>query len=369
VGISEVEFLGSGPSDDDDPQPEAGAASPADSDDAPDAHADEPSAAPPPPTPRTWRRPVTKLRQLNPRHLPGGRVTALLAALLIAVAAGAFVFVQQSRAADDAFDVTLVSASYALPQNASGINLSLAIRNTGAAMVELTSVTVDQPGLIRLEQNNLGTEVEASPAVKNAITPVAMTPQDVEVLNVPFRYDCTTHATPPVTHTISLGGVNARGAARTITLTLPADASPWDAGDFMRSAVCGQPSPRSQLSVRYGGIGSTLMELTPVRFDYTIVLAAPTATVVTVNSISQDNPGIAASVDPALPAQVLDGQTVELTVTWRVMSCVIANSVRTGDGVEITATANQITQTWHATLGAQFTRDLDAEITTVCSGG
>jgi hypothetical protein len=43
--------------------------------------------------------------------------------------------------------------------------------------------------------------------------------------------------------------------------------------------------------------------------------------------------------------------------------------VHTGSGVEITASANQAVQTWHADLGAQFTKDLDAEITTVCSGG
>jgi len=103
--------------------------------------------------------------------------------------------------------------------------------------------------------------------------------------------------------------------------------------------------------------------------DCTIVLTAPAATSVTVSSISQDNPGIAASIDPALPAVVLDGQTVRLTVSWRVTSCVIAASVHTGDGVEITASANQAVQTWHAGLGAQFTKDLDTEVSTVCSGG
>jgi hypothetical protein len=51
------------------------------------------------------------------------------------------------------------------------------------------------------------------------------------------------------------------------------------------------------------------------------------------------------------------------------MSCVIATSVHAVPGVRITASANQTTQSWDAKLGAQFTKDLDAEISTVCSGG
>jgi hypothetical protein len=294
------------------------------------------------------------------------------AALVLAVAASGFTVMRHDQSTGDEFDVSLVAASYTLPQDASGIVLNLTVRNGGPAMVDLTSLAVDQPGLIRANPNLTGTPYDATQpmaATTNAISPLPMPPQDIEVVTVPFYFDCTISTNPPAASSIRVTGVSARGGTRNEVLALPSDATPWDEGDTARAAVCAKPSPQSDLTVKYGGIGNTLAQLEPVRFDYTIALTAPPATNVTVTGIAQDNPGIAASADPGLPAVVLDGQTVRLNVTWRVMSCVIARSVPTGNGVEITAFVGQATQTWHASLGAQFTKDLDAEITTVCSGG
>jgi hypothetical protein len=355
VGVSEIEFLGSG---DDDEDAEPGEPGPGSDSDGDDSGRDHGSVR------RRYRR-------------PSRAVAALLAALLVVVAVAAVAFVKQDRQSDD-FDVSLLSAQYTMRQDASGIDLALAVQNTGSSMIELTGVAVYQPGLIRFTQTGDtagATESEAGAATASALGPgtaiasLALTPKDVEVVTVPFRYDCGLSGFPPVNHTLSLAGFSARGTARTARLTLPADVTPWQPGGVLRSALCNQPTPQSDLNVRYAGIGSTLMQLAPVRFDYTVALTAPTATPVTVTSISQDNPGIAASVDPALPIEVLDGQTVLVTITWRVMSCVIATSAHSADGVKITASAQQSVQTWDAKLGSQFTRDLDAEITTVCSGG
>lgn len=357
MGVSEIEFLGTGDGDEDAYLDERG----------PDSGSDAGSEGD--------RGPVRSVRRWIRR--PSGPVATLLAALLVVIAAAGFTVVKQGRQSDD-FDVRLVSAQYTMRQDASGIDLALALQNTGSSMVELTGVAVYQPGLIRFTQTGDATGVTESEAGATtttalgpgtAITSLALTPKDVEVVTVPFRYDCGVSTFPAVDRSLSLAGFSARGTARTARLTLPADVTPWQPGGVLRSALCNQPTPESDLNVRYAGIGSTLMQLTPVRFDYTVALTAPTATPVTVTSISQDNPGIAASVDPQLPLEVLDGQTVLVTVTWRVMSCVIATSVHSADGVKITASAQQSVQTWDAGLGAQFTRDLDAEITTVCSGG
>lgn len=368
VGVSEVEFLGSGPEDGDesDPEPTAGS--------APEPRSGAAGSASP------IEVEVEEAGYASPGRLrrwrPSRPVAALLVALLVVIAAGAFAVVQQSRAADD-FSVTLISAQYTLPNDASGIDLALAVQNTGSTMVELTGIAVYQPGLIRLTQTGDAagvTETEAGASTLSAlgtgtaITPVALPPKDIELITVPFRYDCNLTATPAAARSLSLAGFSARGSARTAQLGLPQGATPWQEGTIMRTAVCGQPTPEADLKVGYGGLGDTLMALTPVRFNYSILLTAPVATSVTVSSISQDNPGIAASVDPALPAVVLDGQTVRLTVSWRVMSCVIAGSVHSGGGVQITASTGQTVQTWQASLGAQFTRDMDAEIATECSG-
>ena len=374
VGVSEVEFLGSGPEDrdepdhesDHDPKPPSGSAPDSGPDSGIEAGVEVEEAGY---SSGRWRRP--RLRRLS------GPVAALLTAVLVLIAAGAFAFARQGRT-DEAFNVTLISAQYSLPQDASGINLAIAVQNTGPAMVELTGIAVYQPGLIRLTQTGDAagvTEAEAGATTVSAlgtgtaITPVAMPPKDVEIITVPFRYDCNLRTDPPVARSISLAGFNARGAGRTAQLALPHGTTPWElSGEALRTAVCGQPSPQADLKVGYGGIGNTLMALTPIRFNYSIELTAPAANSITVRSISQDNPGITGSIDPGLPVVVLDGQTVRLTVTWQVMSCVIATSVHSGGGVLITASKGQSVQTWDAKLGAQFTKDLDAEITTVCWG-
>lgn len=352
MGISEVEFLGS----DDESEPEPDDAARADADTSPSSSLGRRLRA------RGWVTPAT----------------VLLAVLILVVVGGAYAVTRHQQQGGDDFDVALVSAQYTLRQDASGLDLSMAVQNDGSAMVELTGVAVDQPGLIRFSQNEqapgileyeAGSPLQVPLGLGTAITPVALAPRDVEMLTVPFRYDCSKTTDPPVTHTVGLAGFSAHGTSHTIRLPLPLESTPWQAGDVLRSALCTQPSPQADLKIGYGGIGDTLMELTPVRFNYSVTLSAPTTTAVTIESISQDNPGIAASTDPALPVTVLDGQTVRLTITWRVMSCIIATSVHAADGIEITASARQAVQSWDAKLGARFTKDLDGEISTVCSGG
>ena len=375
MGISEVEFLGS----DDEPEPEPET----DNDDdteaaaAAAAESDRESVGAEPP----------RRRFQMPGLVPRGRVratawvtpvTVLLAVLILAVAGGAYAVVRHQDRPGDDFDLTLISAQYSLRQDASGIDLQMAVQNMGSTMVELTGVSIYQPGLIRFSQAEEApgvTEFEAgSPqqsafGLGTAITPIALSPRDVEMVTVPFRYDCSNHGEPPVTHTIGLTGFTAHGDSHSVQLALPLNSTPWQARDQLRMALCDQPSPQADLKVAYGGYGDTLAGLSPIRFNYALTLTTPQATAVTVDSISQDNPGISATTDPPLPVTVLDGQTVRLTVTWQVMSCVIATSVHSVPGVQITAVANQTTQSWDAKLGAQFTKDLDAEISTVCSGG
>jgi hypothetical protein len=368
VGISEVEFLG--PDDEAEPEPDAEADAASARSDAAESGPESVGSEPP----RRFRLPGL-----------GGRadawvtpVTLLLAVLILVVAGGVYAVVRHKDRVSDGFDVVLISAQYTMRQDASGINLTMAVQNTGSTMVELTGVSVLQPGLIRFSQSEAAPDVTAFDAGSQqqsafgpgtAITPIALAPKDVEMVIVPFRYDCANKALPPVNRNVGLTGFTAQGNSRSTQLVLPPDATPWQSGGLMRSDLCNQPSAQADLEIAYDGYGNTLMALTPVRFNYTITLTAPAATSVTVSSISQDNPGISATTDPAVPITVLDGQSVRLTVTWRVMSCVIATSVHLADGIEITATANQSVQTWHAKLGPQFTKDLDAEISTVCSGG
>jgi hypothetical protein len=399
VGISEVEFLGpddeAEPESDDDAAPaggdgaataaaQAGATSAARTDgpasartSAAAAESDRESLGSEPP-----RRRIQLPGFAVPARLRANGwitpVTTLLAVLILAVAGGAFAIVRhQERTADD-FDLTLISAQYTLRQDASGIDLAMAVQNMGSTMIELTGVSIYQPGLIRFSQAEeapgvtefeVGSPQQSAFGLGTAINPIAISPRDVEMVTVPFRYDCSNRAEPPVTRTVGITGFSSRGNSRTVQLALPLDATPWQSRDALRTALCDQPSPQADLKVSYGGYGNTLIGLTPVRFNYSLTLTAPSSTPVTISSISQDNPGISATTDPPVPITVLDGQTVRLTVTWRVMSCVIATSVHAVPGVRITASANQTTQSWDAKLGAQFTKDLDAEISTVCSGG
>ena len=369
VGISEVEFLGS----DEEPEPEPETDTEAAAKGEPGAEA---VGAEPPR--RRLQLPGRALRERIRAEAWVTPVTVLLAVLILAVAGGAYAVVRNQDKTGDDFTLTLISAQYELRQDASGIDLQMAVQNMGSTMVELTGVSIYQPGLIRFSQAEeapgvtefeVGSPQQSAFGLGTAITPIALSPRDVEMVTVPFRYDCSNRGEPVVTHTVGLTGFTAHGNSHSVQLPLPLDTTPWQTGDPLRTALCDQPSPQADLKVAYDGYGNTLMELTPVYFNYTLTLSAPQATAVTVNSISQDNPGISATTDPALPVTVLDGQTVRLKVSWRVMSCVIATSVHSAAGVEITAMANQTTQTWDAVLGAQFTKDLDAEISTVCSGG
>lgn len=351
VGVSEIEFLGS--AEDDQP--------------------DEPGEP-------TGSRPGRGSAPRRPRwshwfRTPGGPIAAVLTAVLVAFVAAGFAVARQSTPGDD-FDLTLISAQYTVPQDASGIDLALVLQNTGSSMIELTGVGVYQPGLIRQTQTGDAagvTENEAGASTASALGPgtaiasTALTPKDVEIVTVPFHFDCGLSSFPPVNRAVSVAGFSALGTARTTRITLPPEATPWLG--VLRSATCGLPAVQSDLTITYGGIGDALATLSPLRFNYGIVLTAAPDAPVTVNSISPDNPGIAASIDPAMPVRVLNGQPVRLRVSWRVMSCVIATSVHSADGVKVTASAGQAVQSWDVKLGAQFTKDLDAEISTVCSGG
>lgn len=320
-------------------------------------------------SPRPWRR------LFHPRNAP---VIASLLAVVLVAAAAAFSAVQKNRSGND-FGVSLISAQYIVRQDASGIDLTLALQNTGATMIELTGVSVYQPGLVRLTQTGDAagvTETEAGATTGSelgpgtAIASTALTPKDVEVVTVPFRYDCAVSALPPVSRSVSLAGFSARGTARTAQLTLPSGVTPWQGGSVVRSALCGEPAPRSNVALRYGGeTGSTQTPGGPLQYTYTAALIASGPSPVTVSSVSQDNPGVATFVSPRLPVTLIGGESVNLTITWYVSNCVIATSAHSADGVKITASARQTVQTWDATLGGQFTRDLASGISTACSGG
>lgn len=354
MGISEIEIIGPDDEDGDGPDFEPAAAAGSGSGSGPDRGSG----------PRWYR----------PANAP---VLASLAVVLLVVAGAAFAAVQRNRSGDD-FGLALISAQYTIRQDASGLDLTLAVQNTGSTMVELTGVSLYQPGLVRQTQTGDGTgvtETEAGAATASAlgpgtaITSLAITPKDVEVVTVPFRYDCGVSTFPAVSRSLSLAGFSARGTARTARLTLPTDVTPWQDGNIVRQALCEQPTPESDLSLAYGaGTGSTQIPQAPMQFTYTLVLSASGAGPVTVSSVSLANPGIATSVEPKLPVTLVGGESVRLNVTWYVKNCVIATSAHSADGVNITASASQNVQTWVATLGAQFVRELDAGVGIACSG-
>lgn len=339
---------------------------------------------------RPWRRLF---------HPPNAPVIASLLAVVLVVAAAAFAAVQKNRSGND-FGVSLISAQYIVRQDAAGIDLTLALENTGSTMIELTGVSVYQSGLVRLTQTGDAagvTETEAGAATASALGPgtaiasTALTPKDVEVVTVPFRYDCAVSALPPVSHSVSLAGFSARGTARTAQLTLPSGATPWQGGSTVRSALCSAPTPQANVALHYGGQTSTAITGTTAptptgttaaaaaaqspptgtpRYTYTATLTASGPSPVTISSISQDNPGIATLVAPPLPITLTTARkSVNLTITWYVSNCVIATSAHSADGVKITASARQTVQTWDATLGGRFTTDLASGISTACSGG
>ncbi len=361
MGISEIEILGEGDEGDDGEfgdEPAHGSGSGSSDGDG------YPSAS------DRWRR------WLQPPNAP---VLASLAAVLIVVAAAAFAAVQHDRVPGDDFGLKLISAQYTIREDASGIQLTLALENTGSTMIELTGVSVYQPGLIRQTQTGDAagvTETEAGATTTSALGPgtaiasMALTPKDVEVVTVPFRYNCEITNFPPTSRALSLAGFSARGTAHTAQLTLPPSVNPWPAGDVVRSALCNQPAPQSVVDLVYlGEDGSTQIPQAPLQFRYLADLTASGAHPATVTSVSQDNPGIATSVEPHLPITLIGGGTVQLTVTWWVTNCVIATSAHTADGVKITASTQQTVQTWDTKLGNRFNTDLASGILTACSGG
>lgn len=323
-----------------------------------------------------WDQPLPWRRWLRPTNAP---VIASLLAVVLVVAAAAFAAVQKNRAGND-FAVSLVSAQYLVRQDATGINLTLALENTGSTMIELTGASVYQPGLVRLTQTGDATgvtETEAGATTTSALGPgtaiasMALTPKDVELVTVPFRYDCGVSTLPPVSRVVSLAGFTARGTARTARLALPSGVTPWTGGNVVRSALCDEPKPESNVDLAYvAETGTTQAPLGgPTQHTYLATLRASGPAPVTIISISPDNPGIATLITPRLPITLISGEKVQLGVTWYVTNCVIATSAHSADGVKVTASARQTVQTWDATLGGRFITDLASGISTACSDG
>jgi len=326
VGISEIELL------DDDGSPDAGG--------KPDA-AD--GGAPAPHRVRPW--PPTPAAALI------AVVVTVVAALCLAVATGS--------ATGGRFDLAVVSASYISSPDEIGIVLDMSVRNTGPAMVELTDLAVAQPGLVPSGTNGGFTQ---------AGLPTAIPPGQTVSVPLVFTFDCQTTAEPRAATTARASGYDTRGVARTQTLSLPPGADPWSIGGATRPSFCAIPAPKSDLKIRYAGIGGTLMTLSPIRFAYTVLFQAPPTRSITLAGITHDNPGITATYDPPLPLTVLNGQTVRVTVTWQVLNCVLAKNGTSGNGLEIMASNPREAENWLADLGPQFARDLDADIEAVCPG-
>jgi hypothetical protein len=329
VGIDEIELL------DDDQAPGAGA----------QAGASGAGARNPPHRYRPWPP--------SPSAALAGLVAVVIAALCLALLPGS---------AGGRFDLAVVSASYTSTPDQTGISLGVEVRNNGSSMVELTDLTVAQPGLA--PSGTYGGSAQTG-------LPAAVPPGQSVDVSLVFTYDCRVTGQPAAATTVRAAGVDTRGLARTATLSLPATADPWSLGD--RSDFCAIPAPREDLTVGYGGLGNTVMSVSPVRFDYTLVLTAPPTRSITVAGLTPDNSGVITAVDPTLPLTVLDGQTVRLTVTWQVASCTLARNADATDGIRVMASNTREAENWDVHLGSQYARDTVAEIETVCpqigSGG
>jgi hypothetical protein len=325
VGIDEIELL--------------------DDDRATDAGSGGGDSFPPPAPPhrfRTWPWPPSPAAALT------AVVAVVVAALCLALLPGS---------AGGRFDLAVVSASYTAAPNQTGISLQVGVQNLGSSMVELTDLAVAQPGLVPSGTDGGFTQTGL---------PAALPPGQSVNIALVFTYDCRTSAEPPAATTMRAAGFDTRGLARTATLSLPATADPWSLGD--RSDFCALPAPQDDLTVHYGGLGNTVTSVTPVRFNYTLVLTAPPSRSITVAGLTPDNSGEIMAVDPSLPLTVLDGQTVRLTVTWQVASCTLARSPDATDGIQVMASNPREAENWDVHLGAQYARDTVAEIETVCPG-
>ena len=340
MGISEIELL------DDDGSPDAGSG--AHAPDGARGGGDRPNGSGPG---SGWTAPHRVPWPPTPAAALLAVVVTVVAALSLAVATGS--------ATGGRFDLSVVSASYSSSPDETGVTLQVSVRNLGSAMVELTDLAVAQPGLVPSGTNG---------GFMQAGLPVAVPPEQTVSVPLVFNFDCRITAEPAPATTARASGYDTRGIARSQKLSLPPSADPWSIGGETRPSFCAIPAPKSDLQVAYGGIGDTLMQLTPVRFVYSLLLTAPAARSITVAGITHDNPGIAASFDPPLPLTVLDGQTVRETVTWQVMSCVLAKDGASGDGLEVMASNPREAENWLAPLGAQFARDITADIDAVCQG-
>ena len=326
MGISEIELL------DDDGSPDAGAAP-----DAADGGARPPHRVRPwPPTP-----------------------AAALLAVVVTVVAALGLAVSTGSATGGRFDLAVASASYTTSPDEIGITLTVSVRNTGPAMVELTDLAVAQPGLIPSGTNG---------GFMQAGLPTAIPPGQAVSVPLVFTFDCRIATEPQAATTARASGYDTRGVARSQTLSLPSSADPWSIGGATRPGFCAIPAPKSDLKIQYVGVGDTLTALNPIRFVYTVLFQAPPTRSITLAAITHDNPGITAAYDPPLPLTVLEGQTVRVTATWQVLNCVLAKNDASSSGLQIMASNPREAENWLADLGPQFARDIAADIEAVCPG-
>jgi hypothetical protein len=288
----------------------------------------------------------------SPSIAVGAVVVTVVAALCLALLPG--------RLSGGRFDLAVVSASYSTAPNETGIVLSVSVENLGSSMVELTQLAVAQPGLVPSGTNG---------GFMQAGLPTAVPPgQEVSVPLV-FTFDCKISSRPPAATTADVDGFDANGVARTATLRLPASADPWAAEGQARPSFCAIPAPQNDLTVSYGGTDNVAGPASLAHFAYTVLLTAPPTRSINIAGLTHDNPGVIASFDPDLPMTVLDGQTIRLTVTWRILNCALAqDGAGEADGVEIMASNQREAENWVAHLGQGFAHDMAADIGAACSG-
>ena len=286
----------------------------------------------------------------SPSVAVGAVVVTVVAALCLALLPG--------RLNGGRFDLAVVSASYSSAADETGIVLNVSVENLGSSMVELTQLAVAQPGLIPSGTNG---------GFMQAGLPTAVPPGQQVTVPLVFTFDCKLSSEPPAATTADADGFDANGVARSATLRLPASADPWTLAGQARPSFCAIPAPQNDLTVSYGGSDAVPGPSSPAHFAYTVLLTAPPTRSIDVAGLTHDNPGLIASFDPSLPMTVLDGQTIRLTVTWRILNCALAqDGTGEADGVEIMASNQREAENWDAHLGPGFAHDLAADIGAAC---
>jgi hypothetical protein len=329
VGIGEIELL------DDDESPDAGGAE------------DRRSGL----TGSGWE-PPHRFRPWPPS--PSVTVGAVVVTVLAAPCLGLL----PGRLGGGRFDLAVVSASYTTAPDEIGIVLNVSVENFGSSMVELTQLAVAQPGLIPSGTNG---------GFMQAGLPTAVPPGQEVTVPLVFTFDCKASSKPLAATTADAEGFDADGVARTATLHLPASADSWAVAVQARPSFCALPAPQNDLTVTYGGSDNVPGPPSLAHFAYTVLLTAPPTRSIDIAGMTHDNPGVIASFDPGLPLTVLDGQTVRLTVTWRILNCALAqDGVGGADGVEIMASNQREAENWVAHLGPGFAHDMAADIRGVC---